>query len=244
VTKLNYKFQYEEWHQDTEESRNSDVAASADFINLHGLWPKNKDANILDVGCGMGRFLLAFRGNGYANLSGIDVDDYQIGIAKKEGLDVNLVDATKFFGHNKKHYDLITMIDCLEHIEKDEQVDLLSNINKNLNDGGMLVIRVPNALSPTFGYFRYIDFTHKLSYTPASLTYLLKNAAFDHISFRPAWQENEEIAKLKKPFAELLKAEFGIDGSILTSNIVVIACKSEKALHEYLNNAPKLEVKY
>ena len=102
MTKLNYKFQYEEWHQDTEESRNSDVAASADFINLHGLWPKNKDANILDVGCGMGRFLLAFRGNGYANLSGIDVDDYQIGIAKKEGLDVNLVDATKFFGHNKK----------------------------------------------------------------------------------------------------------------------------------------------
>lgn len=239
-----YKFQYEQWHQDTKESKDSDVAASANFIDIHGAWPKDKDASIFDVGCGMGRFLLAFREKGYKNLSGIDIDNYQIKIAKKEKLDVKLSDASNFFVQNKKQYDLVTMIDCLEHVEKDKQIDLLKYINKSLSADGELLIRVPNALAPAFGYFRYIDFTHKWSYTDTSLTYVLKNAGFNYISFRPAWQENADIVEFKTPHAKLLKAEFGMENPILTSNIVAVAFKSKKAFDNYHNNAPKLEIKY
>lgn len=244
MTKVNYKFQYEQWHQDSDESRNNDTAASTEFVSMHGLWPRHKNAEIFDVGCGMGRFLLAFRNKGYNNLGGIDVDEYQVGMAKKESLDVELKDASSFYLRNKKRHDLVAMIDCLEHIDKDKQIKLLKNIYSSLNEDGLLAIRVPNALAPAFGYFRYDDFTHKLSYTTTSLAYLLKNAGFEYITFRPAWKENKEIIKLKKPHADLLRAEFGITNPILTSNIVAIAFKSKAALDEYLRQAPELEVKY
>lgn len=239
-----YRYQYEEWHQDTKESRDADIVALTDFVNIHGMWPEDKKARIFDVGCGMGRLLLTFREKGYKNLSGIDVDSYQIGIAKKEKLEVSLSDASQFFDSNKKPFDLVTMIDCLEHIDKDQQIDLLRKINKNLSNNGVLGIRVPNALAPAFGYFRYIDFTHKLSYTETSLSYVLKNAGFEHIVFRPAWQENENVIKHKIYYAELLRAEFGLNDPILTENIVVIAFKSQKALDDYQKRAPKLVVKY
>lgn len=239
-----YKYQYEEWHQDTKESRDADVAALTGFIDIHSIWPRDKKARIFDVGCGMGRFLLAFREKGYKNLSGVDVDEYQVGVAKKEKLNVKLMDAGQFFDKNKKPFDLVTMIDCLEHIDKDQQIDLLKKINKSLSGDGGLAIRVPNALAPAFGYFRYIDFTHKLSYTETSLTYVLKNAGFEHIVFRPAWQESENIIKHKIYYAELLKAEFGLENPILTENIVVIAFKSQKAFDDYQKNAPRIEVKY
>lgn len=244
MMKETYKFQYEQWHQDTKESKDSDIAASTNFIDIHGVWPKNKDARIFDVGCGMGRLLLAYRGKHYENISGIDIDDYQIKIAKKEKLDVKLMDASEFFNKNKNHYDLVTMIDCLEHVEKDKQIDLLKNISKSLGTDGELLIRVPNALAPAFAYFRYDDFTHKWSYTDKSLAYVLKNAGFNHIAFRPAWQESEEIVKLKTPHAKLLREEFGMNNPILTSNIVAVAFKSKKAFESYLKSAPKLEVKY
>lgn len=244
MTTETYKFQYEKWHQDTDESRDVDVKTSINFIDTHGVWPKNKDSNIFDIGCGMGRFLLAFRERGYKNLGGIDIDDYQIKIAKKEKLDVKLVDASEFFSKNKKQYDLVSMIDCLEHIDKDKQIDLLTDISKSLGDSGSLLIQVPNALSPTFSYHRYIDFTHRLSYTTESLGYVLKNSGFGYIAFRPAWRETAEIVKLKAPHAELLKAEFGMTNPILTSNLVAVAFKSKKSYEDYLKQAPEIDLKY
>lgn len=244
MTKETYRYQYEQWHQDSEESRDVDVRLSSDFIDTHGFWPQNKDAGIFDVGCGMGRLLLAFREKGYENLGGVDVDDYQIGIARKEKLDVALMGAGQFFSENKKSFDLITMIDCLEHIDKDQQINLLTEMNKSLTNDGALVIRVPNALAPAFGYFRYIDFTHKLSYTETSLTYVLKNAGFSHIVFRPAWRETENVIRHKVYYADLLKAEFGMENPILTENIVAIAFKSQEALDDYQRIAPMIEVKY
>lgn len=244
MTKETYKFQYEKWHQDTKESRDSDVKWATNFIEDHGIWPKDKNAEIFDIGCGMGRFLLAFREKGYKNLRGIDIDDYQIKIAKKANLDVQLIEASAFFSNRKDKYDLVTMIDCLEHIDKPKQIELLKNIYDNLIGDGSLLIQVPNALSPTFAYHRYIDFTHTLSYTTESLSYVLKNAGFSYISFRPAWRENSEITKLKSVHAELLKAEFGMHNPILTSNLVGVAFKSKEAYDNYCSSAPKMELKY
>lgn len=244
MTSETYKFQYEKWHQDTDESRNADIRAAVNFLDTHGIWPNSTKSKVFDIGCGMGRFLLAFREKGYSNLSGIDIDDYQINIAKKEKIEATLIDANEYFSKNKKKYDLVSMIDCLEHIDKDRQIDLLSGIEKSLGDNGSLLIQVPNALSPTFAYHRYIDFTHRLSYTTESLGYVLKNAGFDHIAFRPAWRETEEIVQLKAPHAALLKAEFGMDNPILTSNMVAVAFKSKKAYDNYIKQVPEIDLKY
>lgn len=240
----NYRFQYEQWHEDTPESKKLDIRLSSEFISLHGLWPEKKDDTIFDVGCGMGRFLLAYRENGYKNISGVDIDSYQIAVAKKEKLEVKKMEAIKFFKKNKKKFDLITMIDCLEHIDKDKQIKLLRNINKSLSEDGKLVIRVPNALSPSFGYMRYIDFTHKNSYTKESLNYILKNSDFSKIIFRPAWQETKEIVSLKKSHAKLLNVEFGITAPILSSNIVAVAFKSEAECEKYEQQAPIININY
>ena len=242
--KETYKFQYEKWHQDTPESRKADIRGSSEFIDMHGLWPKDKEKKIFDIGCGMGRLLLAFRSKGFINLKGIDIDDYQIKIAKREKIRAELIGAEEYFTKNKEQQGLVMMIDCLEHIDKEKQIKLLNDIYKCLEDDGTLLIRVPNALSPSFACFRYIVFTHKLAYTEESLGYILKNAGFKYIVFRPAWEESKEIAELKSDQAKLLKAEFGMDNPILTSNLVAVAFKTKKSHDNYLKNSPVININY
>jgi 2-polyprenyl-3-methyl-5-hydroxy-6-metoxy-1,4-benzoquinol methylase len=230
---------------DTPESRERDINWWAGFtFDHHRISPKDKKDNILEIGCGMGRFMLMLKENGYQNLTGLDIDQSQIDVAQKENLNVFLSDASDFLMRNNEKYDVIYCFDVLEHIEKDNQLPLLKLIHQHLSDDGFLVLQVPNAMSPTATYFRYIDFTHLVSYTDKTLGFLLHNAGLHFFVIRPQHQETQEIQQLKMPWARLYRHEFCLDSFILTPNIVAVAFKKEQSLNDYLSDAPEIKNDY
>lgn len=75
-------------------------------IILENLMPLNKDAVILDVGCGTGLAMLAIKELGYANIKGIDIDSGQVESCLKKNLDVIQVDdSVCFLQHHQEEYD-------------------------------------------------------------------------------------------------------------------------------------------
>lgn len=244
---FDYSHQYENWHKDTQESKARDMAWGKAIFDTHGIYPKRADDKVLEIGCGMGRYLLMLKSVGFSNLTGVEIDRALYRIAKKENLNVHLSDALSFFPifrkKSKRRYRVIYAFDVLEHIAKHKQLSLLKKMYKHLADDGFIVIQVPNALSPTALYFRYTDFTHVVSYTKETLEFLLHNAGFHFAKVRPQHQETAEIQQLKLPWARLYRQEYCLtnpDDYILTPNIIVIACKNQQVLEEYLSQAPHI----
>jgi len=65
------------------------------YNNLLGPFlPKNPEAFILDVGCGMGLALGFLKASGFKNVEGVDTDAGQIKLACEAGLPGRLIDDT------------------------------------------------------------------------------------------------------------------------------------------------------
>lgn len=88
-----------------------------------------------------------------------------------------------FYDKNADKFDYIIMSHVLEHIPKNEIINLLISIRKLLKYNGHLIVMVPNAQSNTGCYWAYEDFTHNLLFTSGSLYYVLRAAGFSNIDF-------------------------------------------------------------
>lgn len=146
--------------------------------------PTDRGARVLDIGCGFGFALSALRKNGYINTKGLEVSFDQYKVAKEKGLDIILVDNTiEWLKEKKEHFDVILLLDVLEHLPVDLQPALCKEIRNRLKAGGKLIITTPNASSPIAMRYRYIDYTHFSAFTEKSLSHLLMEAYFDEIRF-------------------------------------------------------------
>ena len=197
--------------------------------------PKNKDAKIIDLGCGNGSFLLWLKEKGYSNIEGIDISKEQVEDAKKLGLEnVYLADALEFLKNKSECYDLMVARDLLEHLNKEEVLDFLELIFKSVKIGGHLIIQTSNAESPFCGKYRYGDFTHELSFTVNSLKQISYATGFNEIIFRPQkpvvhglksmirlflWEAIEFFLRI------YLLAGTGQKGEILTQSIMAVLKK-------------------
>lgn len=241
---LNYTLQYENWHQNNEESQKKDIEINKEIIKLHNILPTEKEAKILDIGCGMGRFLLTLKELGYNNLKGIEIDKSQFDIAQKSGLNIVMADITEYFESNNTLYDAIYCFDVLEHLEKERQIILLNQMYKHLTDTGMVVLRIPNALAPTAMLFRYEDFTHTISYTPKTIEFLCKNSGFEYINIRSEIQESKELQLLKTNYANIYRKQFGFKDIILTPNLMVVLFKNQDKHILYIETTHKISNTY
>ncbi|MBU1152718.1 class I SAM-dependent methyltransferase [bacterium] len=141
---------------------------SPDFYKNHQLplylidrLPNDKNAFILDFGCGFGQTMIALKQMGYKNIFGIDIDDCAISHCRNTGLNVSKVDKLEDVANqNAGNYDFIIMSHVLEHFPKDQVIPTLKLIRYMLKDGGKLMMMVPNAQSNTGCYWAYEDFTH------------------------------------------------------------------------------------
>jgi predicted TPR repeat methyltransferase len=165
--------------------------------------PDNKEAKILDIGCGFGMTLSALADLGYRNIKGIDISETAVNYCVDKGIDVEYADIHQYCNTSKTKFDFIIMSHVLEHIEKSETISTLKNIRTLLLDeAGSLCIMVPNAQSNTGSYWAYEDFTHHTLFTTGSIIYVLKAAGFNSIKFLdPKGIENSSFAK--KIFKEL-----------------------------------------
>lgn len=149
--------------------------------------PKNKEIQILELGCGSGYFLHTLKKRGYFNLTGIDLGDEQIKVAESLKVKKFIVqdDIFHFLREANKSYDLICAFDVLEHFYKDELLEVLELVYAHLKPQGLFIFRTPNGEGPFAGRFRYGDLTHELAFTRNSLAQVLKVAGFSECFFYP-----------------------------------------------------------
>ncbi|OGO05362.1 MAG: hypothetical protein A2Y73_04880 [Chloroflexi bacterium RBG_13_56_8] len=141
--------------------------------------PVNKDAKILDIGCGYGRYVKALCDANYTNVVGIDVSEQQVSYANSElGLaNVFQQDAFVMLQDKKNLYDAVLLLDILEHLEVEDSVVLIRLVRESLKDGGVAIIQVPNALAPLSPSV-WGDITHQRAYTTHSITQSLLLGGF------------------------------------------------------------------
>ncbi len=149
------------------------------------LIPKNLDSCICDLGCGRGDFVLWLNNLGYKNVAGVDISEEQIDQANE--LKVKNITHGDIFQYLQKHknHDLIVARDLLEHLDRNQIYDFIETTFSSLNEGGRIILQVPNATSPYFGRVLYGDFTHELAFTGNSIRQLMHANGYRNVKIYP-----------------------------------------------------------
>jgi len=117
----------------------------------------DKQARILDIGCGTGRHSIGLAERGYGNLIGIDLSDTQLERAKEKAKEKNL--NINFQKHDARdlpfheEFDLAIMIceGAFPLMETDEMnFRILQNAAKALKSNGKFIFTTLNGLFPLF----------------------------------------------------------------------------------------------
>lgn len=150
--------------------------------NYSKYMPKNKDADILDLGCGMGHFLHFARGGGFSRTIGCDSSEECIAFCKERNFNVVHSNIFDFLAGKENCYDVIVFNDVIEHLYKDEIIEILDLIYVSLKPKGVLLIKTPNMANPwvsTAG--RYICLDHEIGFTEYSMMQVLMICKFKNI---------------------------------------------------------------
>jgi 2-polyprenyl-3-methyl-5-hydroxy-6-metoxy-1,4-benzoquinol methylase len=150
-----YKELFENYgHQYDKESFTQGTQGECDFIEKELQF--NKDAKILDIGCGTGRHSIELSKRGYS-VTGIDLSQSQLARAREKaaaaGLDI------PFLRHDARDLPFYAEFDAaimlceggFPLMETDEMnFDILKNITKTLKSPGTLILTTLNGLFPLF----------------------------------------------------------------------------------------------
>lgn len=197
--------------------------------------PSDRDAKILDVGCGWGQFLSWLKQKGYRNLVGIDVGSDQIEHCRAMGLNVSRSpDSTLYLRERPETYDLITLHHVIEHLPPAEGLELVKAIHDSLRPGGTAIIQTPNMSAISAGFSRYIEVTHVTGFTETSLHEIALLAGFARafvfgsrtpVKFTPKrllWMGLQSCCR--RLWRVALLSELGTDTPrILNKNLYVVA---------------------
>jgi 2-polyprenyl-3-methyl-5-hydroxy-6-metoxy-1,4-benzoquinol methylase len=151
---------------------------------LRGWLPRDKDAKILEAGCGHGNMLFALKSWGYTNVQGIDCSEEQVHLARRRFPNVELGDVLDGLPGKKDEYDMILGIDFLEHLSLDEAVHFLEASRSALCESGRLVLQIPNAGCVRGGEVAWGDVTHCRAYAVSAIAQLLRLCGFVAVEFR------------------------------------------------------------
>jgi ubiquinone/menaquinone biosynthesis C-methylase UbiE len=156
-------------------------------ISMSQLMKENKSVRILDVGCGDARFLKELKDRDFSNIHGVDYSERAIGFAKQLLPDVTFSSADLMKGTNYEndYFDVIFMIETLEHIIPEEIPQILKEIQRMLKPGGEFIVTVPSdALPPGPKHYQHFS-ADKLSDTLSPLFKVITVTGQDKMGFHP-----------------------------------------------------------
>jgi 2-polyprenyl-3-methyl-5-hydroxy-6-metoxy-1,4-benzoquinol methylase len=190
--------------------------------------PTDKDAVIVDCGCGEGYLVSWLHARGFHNAVGVDASREEVAVAQSLGLRVECAEIAPFLASRVGSVDFLIFRNVLEHLYKNEVVEMLLGAHRALRSGGGLWIQVPNAESPFGSRLRYADFTHELAFTQVSISQVLRVTGFDGIQVGPVragfrglrgllWKVMEAFYRL------MLTAELGKGNYVVTQDLYCVA---------------------
>ncbi|HEY1102960.1 MAG TPA: class I SAM-dependent methyltransferase [Burkholderiaceae bacterium] len=221
-----------------------DVLHPADLVNPYHqkvvapLLPARRDVAVLDLACGNGRLLYNLRACGYTRLTGVDISPEQVAVAHRLGLtEVQCADLAPWVrSQPAASFDVVCLMDILEHLDKPEVLALLDEVHRILRPGGLLIAHVPNGAGLFGMRVRYGDFTHEQAFTPQSMQQILRACRFEGIACmedRPVVHGAKSLVRailwqlLTLPLRLLLAAETGVTRHVLSQNLLARAAKSQ-----------------
>lgn len=174
--------------------------------------PADRGQPVTELACGHGSFLWWLKERGFTQLRGIDSSREQIELSRQIGAETHLQDALDWLRAQRDGgQKALVAIDFLEHISKDDVMELLAQSSRALLPGGRLILRFPNGDSPLVGMNLFNDITHVWTYTPNCLDSLARMHGFA----RTAFVDESELAIrdhrwFKVPLCRLSKTVLGI----------------------------------
>jgi len=204
------------------------------FERTVGPWlPADRSARILDAACGEGALLAWLRERGYTNLDGFDLSPECVAWCHRLGLTfVKQFDLLWIAEWPEDGYNVIFLMDIVEHLPKERAAEALEAAGAKLAPGGCLVIQTPNLGSIMGAYRRYCDLTHEFGLTEKSVRDLLALAGFgrESVEVRPAWNAATPLGRLRELWLRILHrliflAEDQSRPRIPTKNLLVRAVR-------------------
>jgi len=136
---------------------------------------------VLDVGCASGLLTAYLKDKGFAEVVGIDLNDKLIEQARSR-VDAEFAcgDALPFL-KSPRRFDIIFLLNILEHIERDQLVEFMTAVQNALNPDGFAVVRTPNMNHILSAGHLAEDLTHCTGLTEQSLGQLARLAGFREV---------------------------------------------------------------
>lgn len=146
-------------------------------------FPPDRDAAIIDLGCGQGALIHIARTLGYRNFTGVDLSPVEVARAEELGIDgvsEGELMAT-LAACPDASLDAVVAFDVIEHFRKDDVLLFADHVCRVLRPGGRFIVHTCNAESPFANVGRYGDFTHEISFTRDSIRQVLLACGFRRV---------------------------------------------------------------
>jgi SAM-dependent methyltransferase len=142
----------------------------------------DRDAPILEIGCGAGGLLAYLGRRGFSHAHGIDISQEQVELALRRGVRAEQAEILEFLRNKSAEFAAIVAVDVLEHLTRDELLAVGQSILDALLPGGRLIVQTANGAGLLPGQVIYGDLTHVTIFTPESLAQLLQAVGFIRLS--------------------------------------------------------------
>ncbi len=141
--------------------------------------PYRRKGRILDVGCGVGSFLVQAKGRGW-DVHGTEYTDDAVAICRNKGLTIYQGPLHEE-NHDSGDFDVVTYFEVIEHINNPRED--LAQVRALLRPGGLFYCTTPNFSSVSRALLRekwtVIDYPEHLTYyTARTLSRLLRQHGF------------------------------------------------------------------
>jgi 2-polyprenyl-3-methyl-5-hydroxy-6-metoxy-1,4-benzoquinol methylase len=146
-------------------------------------FPANRQAAILDLGCGHGAILWAASRAGYTNTAGVDASPEQVEAARQlgiKGVRQGALDAALAATPDASQ-DVVILFDLLHYFTSDEQFRIADQVHRVLRPGGRWIVHVPNGEALFGARMRYWDYLATGAFTRASIGQMLRTCGFADI---------------------------------------------------------------
>jgi SAM-dependent methyltransferase len=142
-------------------------------------------SHVVDLGCGRGELLAAFRAGGVDAL-GVDANSEMVAVARERGLSVVHQDALEYLtAAADESIGGAIAVQVIEHFEPPYLVRLLETAWRKMQPGAPILLETINPACWLAFFSSYLrDFTHVRPVHPETLQYLLRAAGFERVELR------------------------------------------------------------
>lgn len=156
-----------------------------------------KPRSVLDLGCATGMLTKYLVEKG-CDAVGVDINPKLVEIARRNvQAEFHVADAAEFAKTCDQKFDLVLLLDILEHIPRDEVVDLLATVRNLISEDGFVLVRTPNMNAIHVAGMFYVDWEHLTPFTERSLLHVAKLAGYSRIDFVPQFAMQNFKGKIK-----------------------------------------------